>query len=165
MIRVAFAAFLVLSILSGCAAPSAEQSVDEQNAQTESPQSQAPSEAAPADAAPAASAPKAPDAGIVAKNTALSSALATGGIADAAVDVQNNLILMAFELPSGMIEENAAFYAIGAATNLADNGQDIKVEVFSGAQSTIYSVSSAEAKKFVAGETTAGQFRLSLKKT
>ncbi len=155
------AILLVFLVLSGCSVPTQEQAIDSGS------QPQGSSQVPPAAQSvqiPQKQAETEPDADVAAKNTALFESLATAGIEDAAVDVQQNLILIAFELPSGMNEEKAAYYAIGAATNLANNDQTIKVEVFNGSASTIYSVDSQTAKKFVSGEISSEEFNSAMRK-
>src|SRR3989344_6860642 len=150
----ALLAFLLIA--SGCSAPPqygvpAPDSADGANP----PDSGAPDASASAGAGASASYA---DAGAVAKNTALSGALAEAGIPNAATDVQVTRILVAFDLPSEMDEEKAAYYAIGAAAGFADNGQQIMVEVFSGDSSTVYSVDSAAVTAYISGASSAEDF-------
>ncbi|HIH10537.1 MAG TPA: hypothetical protein HA254_07785 [Candidatus Diapherotrites archaeon] len=165
--QIAIVLLLALIAISGCNTGQPEKVADEGAKSTAQEPVQPPSQGSSAGdpKATAAPSPEEIDADAALKNTALFETLSSAGILDAAIDVQNGKILIAFDLPGGMDTERAAYFAIGAAANISEGGEEISIEVFSGDNSTVYSVGSQDAKKFISGEMSEEEFGARVRKS
>ncbi len=89
-------------------------------------------------------------------------ALDEAGIRDAAVEFQTDNVLIAFNLPAGMTSEDAAYFAIGAASQFAQPAQFIWVQVFESASSKTYSVKADFVQKYSRGQLNANQLQAAI---
>jgi hypothetical protein len=92
-------------------------------------------------------------------------ALNDGGISDAAVEYQTDQILIAFNKPTGTTEENAAYFALGVASSFAQPEQMLYVQVFSGNDSTTYSVKADTVQKYANGKLNENQLKQAVQVT
>lgn len=89
-------------------------------------------------------------------------ALNNAGIADAAVEYQTETVLVAFDLPSSMTNEGAAYFALGVASKFAQPTQILWVQVFEGSTSKTYFVKADTVQKYTTGKLNENQLKLAV---
>ncbi|MCR4368793.1 MAG: hypothetical protein NUV67_02700 [archaeon] len=155
--------FLALAIvfLAGCTAPAAEQTPQSGDSQP-SPEELATPTQPPSQTTPRGTKqPEAEYAGL-AENAALYESLAEAGLENSLVDFQNDIVLIAIELPENYEKEPTAYFVIGLTSAVAQPSQMIAVEIITPQGNTKYSVLASKAQQYAGGQLSEEQFKSSV---